>query len=299
MTEKKQQLSARMSSYYKNNDAYHATILELTGERPSLEEKAFFEKIRDYHNVTDRPLNLLEIGCGACECAPALVSMLGIQEYYGVDASPFAIQSAHQKYPCYNLSVGDATQLSFEDNFFDRVISNFVLEHIIYPEKFIKEAIRVTRLGGLIGLIVPVFDLPWLVPSSLRHQRKNLGFLINFALIRWIELLRIRYEEDYYSFRLVEEPIVLLNQENYRFQPDDDLVYIATSLEVIKFFINSGCEVLSFQGRNIIPCIMNYRRPVISGLRQVAFNCLRLSLLKPQVLNYTTTASIVFRKTRI
>lgn len=292
----RQQLATRMSSYYKNNSAYHLNIQEIAAKRPSLEEKTLFEKIQEYYNSADKALKLLEIGCGSCDSAPTLISMLGVQEYYGVDASPFAIQSAHQKHPDYNLTVGDATQLAFADNSFDIVISNFVLEHMVDPARFLNEAIRVTCVGGIIGMIVPVCDLPWLIPSSLRYQRKNLGFLSRYTLSRWIELLRLRYQPNYYAFRLVEEPIVLIDEENYKFQPDDDLVYLASSLEITKYLANCGVDILHCKGREIIPCIANGRRPIIDCLRIFAFNCLRFSLLKLNVSEYTTTVSIVARK---
>lgn len=295
ISQRKQKLSNQMSSYYHNNGSYHINIPELTGERPSTEEKALFEKIKTYHNFPQNT-KLLELGCGSCECAPALVSMLDVQEYYGVDASPFAIQSACQKHPSYNLNVGDATHLPFADNFFDVVISNFVLEHMVEPERFLKEAVRVTRKGGLIGLILPVYDLPWLIPPSLRYQRQNINFLVRYSVIRWIEMLKLRYQAKYFKFRIVEKPIVLLETKNYNFQPDDDLVYIASSLEISKYLMHSGCEVLSLNGRDITPCITNGNRPIIDILRWITFNLLRLSLMKKEISDYTTTVSIVVRK---
>jgi SAM-dependent methyltransferase len=292
----KKRLADRMGRYYASNSDYHINISALVGIRPSLEEKKLFYKIKEFQRHTNQLLNILEIGCGSCDSAPALLSILGVKEYSGIDASQPAIKSAIQKYPNYNLAVGDAAHLPFEDNFFDVTVFNYVLEHMVYPDKVLSEAIRVTRPGGLIGMIVPVCDLPWLIPSSLRHQRKSLNFIIPYTLSRWIEFLRLRYQPNYYAFRTVDDPIILLNTKNYEFQPDDDLVYIASTFEVIKYLHSSGCEVLFSGGRDIGTCIMNGRRPIIDWLRWLAFACLRLSLLKTNIADYTTTASIVVRK---
>lgn len=296
LSTKREELAISMGSYYRNNLEYHDNVGDITGERPSLEEINIFQEIKKFQNYPNRNLKVLEIGCGACDSSGTLLSILGAKEYYGIDASQPAIQFARQKYPDHNLTVGDAAHLPFENNFFDVVIFNFVLEHMVYPDRVLCEAIRVTRLGGIVGMIVPVCDLPWLIPSSLRYQRKNLGFLIRFTLSRWIELLRIRYQPSYYSFRLVEKPIILIEQKNYQFQPDDDLVYIASSLEIIKYLINSGCEVLYSHGREITTCIRNGRRPLIDWLKLIAFNCLRFSLVKLNASDYTTTISLVVRK---
>ena len=290
-------LSGRMENYYKNNSAYHPEIAVISGERPSQEEKNLFEKIKELKVSTNKEIRILEIGCGSCDAVSGMLSILDAKEYYGIDASEPAIQSASKKYPHYNLTVGDASQLVFPDNYFDVVVFNYVLEHMVYPERVLAEAIRVACGNGIIAMIVPVCDLPWLTPSSLRYQRNNFSFLVRYVFIRWFELLQLRYNSNYYSFRNVDEPIVLMNYPDCQFQPDDDLVYIASSFEITKYLINAKCNILYKTGRDIQPCVTSSRL-LIDWLKRIAFWLLRFSLLKFDNTEYTTTVSIVAQKLR-
>lgn len=45
---------------------------------------------------------------------------------------------------------GNAEQLPFRDNAFDFLIASHLLEHLIYPEKFLEEAMRVSRKGLIV-----------------------------------------------------------------------------------------------------------------------------------------------------
>ena len=49
----------------------------------------------------------------------------------------------------------DATQLTFPDASFDRVIATHVLEHLYQPHKVLREWIRVLKPGGVISLVLP------------------------------------------------------------------------------------------------------------------------------------------------
>jgi len=285
-----------MTTYYRNNSSYHPAISIISGDRPSQEEKDLFEKIKQFQLSKDKEIKILEIGCGSCEGVSSLLSVLDAKEYYGVDAAEPAIQAASGKYPQYHLSVGDASQLSFPDNYFDVVIFNFVLEHMVYPDKVLNEAIRVACHNGIIAMIVPVCDLPWLIPSSLRYQRRNLPFLISYTLSRWVEFLKLRYKANYYAFRTVYDPIVLLDSPDYQFQPDDDLVYIGSSFEIIKYLSSAGCNILYKNGRGSIRSCIVTGRPLIDWLKRVFFAILQISLLKFNVSEYTTTVYIVAQK---
>jgi phosphatidylethanolamine/phosphatidyl-N-methylethanolamine N-methyltransferase len=53
------------------------------------------------------------------------------------------------------FEVGDACSLKYDDESFDRVISTCVLHHVHDPEKALSELLRVTRIGGILTLLIP------------------------------------------------------------------------------------------------------------------------------------------------
>ena len=58
------------------------------------------------------------------------------------------IDIAKNHYPEATFTVGDATQLEYDDNLFDAVACSFGILHVDDPDKMIAEAYRVLRSGG-------------------------------------------------------------------------------------------------------------------------------------------------------
>jgi SAM-dependent methyltransferase len=72
---------------------------------------------------------------------------------------------------------GDATQLSFADHSFDRVITSEVLEHIQADTDAIAEFVRVLRPGGTFAATVPTWwpeKINWML-SDEYHAPKSVG----------------------------------------------------------------------------------------------------------------------------
>jgi SAM-dependent methyltransferase len=185
--------------------------------------------------------------------------------------------------------------LPHPDASFDLVFLNYVLEHTCEPDVVLDEALRVMRPGGLLGLIVPVCDLPWLTPRSLRHRASNPIFLCAYTAELWSHFIRLRYEPSYFAFPLVDDPFVL-SCPGQPFQPDDDQVYKASTLEITKYLEREGCAIELSVGRDISSYISNGRRALVDAMRRAAFLGLRGSLWRWEPQDYTTTVTIVARK---
>lgn len=291
-----------MAHYYENESAYHRAVSEIAEERPSAEERPLLEAIRELSRRSDEAARapktgaVLDIGCGTCGSAEALLEATGASTFYGVDASPFAIAEAQREHPSYRLSVGDAAALKFPDGSFDAVLSTYVLEHMVYPERVLDEAVRVTRAGGLIAWIVPVRDLPWMTPASLRHRARSPAFVARFTAERWTEAIRLRFDPAYFAFRSVDDPIALRNEHGYSFQQDDDLVYVGSSREIQKYLETKGCSIAWRSSRDISSFVANGRRPLVDLARRAVFFGFRLSLGALDAADYTTTVSLIARK---
>lgn len=98
---------------------------------------------------------ILDLGCGNGR----LLELLKNQEidYIGIDSSKRLIEIAKKKYPEAKFQIGDALNLLFPDNFFDKVFSIAVLHHIPSEDfrvQFLKEVKRVLKPEGILFLTV-------------------------------------------------------------------------------------------------------------------------------------------------
>jgi len=99
---------------------------------------------------------VLDVGCGNGNNLQFLAEMN--YDCYGIDISTKAVESAkenlNEKQMKVNISLGDSTNLQFEDNFFDIIISHGVLDHMLFSDakKSIAEMKRVVKAGGFIFL---------------------------------------------------------------------------------------------------------------------------------------------------
>ena len=108
--------------------------------------------VEEYANETDR---LLEIGFG--EGYGSEIVREWVDEYVGVEVDDEAVRHANDRYSHSKstfLSYDGAT-LPFADSAFDIAISFQVLEHVPDPARFVREARRVVRQGGVVLVVTP------------------------------------------------------------------------------------------------------------------------------------------------
>ena len=91
-----------------------------------------------------RSEKILDIGCG---CGFFLAELGAGENHYGVDISRIFLKGARRNAPWVKLFHANAKSLPFEDAFFDATVCNDVLEHVIRPDKVVKEIKRVTKPG--------------------------------------------------------------------------------------------------------------------------------------------------------
>ena len=106
----------------------------------------------------------------------------------GVDIDPKTIENNKKPYTALNLSfeVGDALNLRFENNFFDKIVSIETIEHIQYDIKFINEMHRILKLGGLFIVSTPQ-NRDGALPLNPWHVRE-------YSLEEFRDILKEKFE---------------------------------------------------------------------------------------------------------
>ena len=209
---------------YRQNEAY-AEFLAGWDEN-------FYAKYADTLRPEKPGARALDVGCGVGQVVARLASD-GF-EAYGVDVSEPNIDRA--KKVCPRCQLYDGRKLPFTDQFFDSVGALNVLEHVEQPEDFLRELVRVTRVGGQLLVSSPNF---FRVFGFRDYHPKMRG--IGNKLRNWkrIQQKRKQMRADPDSVRfdhmtpIVKEP----------FTPDDDAI-VATNPVEMKFFLERfGCVV--------------------------------------------------------
>lgn len=90
--------------------------------------------------------NILDIGAGD----GVITSQIGA---VGIDCDRTAVKLAKER--GVNVREGNAYQIPFSNKCFDKVIMADVIEHLIHPEKALKEVRRVLHRNGSLYIITP------------------------------------------------------------------------------------------------------------------------------------------------
>ena len=121
---------------------------------------------------------VLDIGCGIGTYVRRFREFS--DEVYGVDVEPERVAEASRDLPNIQVAAGEA--LPFEDDFFDLVFSNEVIEHVEDDRRTISEAVRVTRPGGTIVIFAPNRLYPFETHGAYFRGRYHFG---NIPLVNW------------------------------------------------------------------------------------------------------------------
>lgn len=121
--------------------------------------------------VPDNTKNLLDVGCGNGVGAVVAKKLnKKIETYYGLD-----FNSSAEKYALKNVDkyikadIENLPEDLFEPNFFDVIMFNDVLEHLINPKEVVKQALKYLKPDGVMIASIP----------NVLHQSVLLNLLLN------------------------------------------------------------------------------------------------------------------------
>lgn len=115
-------------------------------------------------NLYHRGLKTVDVGGGTGFTTLGIVKHVNPEFVTILDQSPHQLAKAREKEELKKCTIveGDAEDLPFPTDTFDRYISAGSIEYWPDPQRGIKEAYRVLRLGGVACLIGPVYPTFWL-----------------------------------------------------------------------------------------------------------------------------------------
>ena len=133
-----------------------AARLEARGRHPRFQ--AMLREYLDAMNI-DTAHTILDMGCGTGAAARAIARRKGFAgRVTGIDISAGLVQIAQRISETEGVNeqiqfvVGDTTRLDVPDEAFDAVVAHTVLSHVGDPLIVVREAARVLRRGGRIGI---------------------------------------------------------------------------------------------------------------------------------------------------
>jgi SAM-dependent methyltransferase len=209
---------------YRHNEAYAEFLASW--------DAAFYAKYADTLKPSNPGARVLDVGCGVGQVV-ARLSEAGF-EAHGVDVSEPNIERARNF--CPRCQLYDGRKLPFGDGFFDTAGALNVLEHVEEPEAFIKELVRVVRIGGCVVISSPNF---FRVFGFRDYHAKMRG--VGNKWRNWKRLRekrqQMRDHPDSVRFDrmtpIVKEP----------FTPDDVAIVVTNPLEMKFFLERNGCNV--------------------------------------------------------
>ncbi len=137
-------------------DAFYYKIYALYNSRPYTFHKGIAKDDGRYTFIyklaqSDKPLKVLDVGCGTGRYLKNLLEDAPQNTYYAVDFSQQVLNEIEER-KIIKLW-GRHCQLPFQDNEFDFVYSCEALCHVIDMETGIREMARVTKAGGVIAIV--------------------------------------------------------------------------------------------------------------------------------------------------
>lgn len=129
-----------------------ANVLEMRAAMPSMQKM-----VESYLSEIEFPPDsiVLEVGCGTGAVSRILARLPGVAAVTGVDPSPILLDKAQElSKGIENLTYleADGRSLPQENESMNVVVFHTLLTHVPGPEQLLKEAYRVLRKGGQLGI---------------------------------------------------------------------------------------------------------------------------------------------------
>lgn len=160
------------------------------------------------HHLMERPFKnisegrVLEIGAGNGEHIRAISG--NIASYYATDIRVDSLKKNLSDFDNVIVETQDVMNLSYDDNFFDRVIVTCVLVHLDNPVIALEEINRVVKPGGYISIYLPCepgMVLRFIRKFSTQAKASRIG-VTDIKYLHFLEHKTYFLAVDYYLKRI-------------------------------------------------------------------------------------------------
>lgn len=222
------------------------------GSWSSFPRKQVLQFIR---GIIGKDSRVLEIGCGTAEILQFLPEDI---IYTGVERSAYACSRAQEKWQSTRPNsrfVSNPSHISeVPEAQYDLVLLIFTLEHVEDPQGVLMQCGRVLRKGGNMVILAPNLEFPLNWPSALRH--KSLLFRIWFTIIHCMDYGKRIF--GILTFRILRRNFTDATKKYEK--KDDDLRYLVSSWEVIKFLEANNFSLREFWEGNGLSAMKKFVR---------------------------------------
>lgn len=217
------EIKKKMTEFYNGTDQYYQRLI---GHFEELERSGLKYGSVNITKIAATKHSVLDCGCGSGSLSIYLSRKFN-KKTYGLDLSAFGIQRAlelaEKAHADCEFKVADIeNEIPFEDNFFDVVFMLEVLEHLVYPEKAIKEVSRVLKKGGLFVLVTPNLFIRSSIPQMIKKASE------------WPKML---WDKNYL-------PKTLMNPKFDVTKADSDAVYLTNAVEIRRMIHQNHLKII-------------------------------------------------------
>lgn len=157
--------------------------------------------LQDFLNRKIKGFRILDVGCGNGNISDYFS---GNNNQYAVDVNDNRIN----KKDTFKFFVVSSEKLPFPDSFFDIVLSNHVIEHVVNQELHLDETKRVLKPGGICYLATPNKSSPIME-----------GHVGNNKVLRYKEMIPLFTKHGYecyeYGAKVLKEPDKFVTEKQY------------------------------------------------------------------------------------